>query len=164
MIGAAGGLGHQFGQGGRQQRGTAACASRDHRTGQGRIDLTGGSVAIDFATHATGLALTATTGDIVSTGNLDGNLGAGDTVLDAAGNIAVALITNDGAITMDAGGDIGFAEVFSRDGSIAITAGGSITGSNVVADDSFGIGGIDSVTLVAGGDVTLDNSSNVFNT
>ncbi|TMM50342.1 hypothetical protein [Qipengyuania marisflavi] len=129
----------------------------------GLATITGASVVLDQATFSSGLSVTATAGDITGTGNLNGNLAAGYAALSATGDIAIGSVSNDGAITLDAGGSASFAELYSRDGSIAVNAGGDITGSTVVADDSFGTGGIDSVTLTAGGDVTLDQTITVFN-
>ncbi|MEP4604867.1 MAG: hypothetical protein ABJZ89_07815 [Parasphingorhabdus sp.] len=151
----------------------ATLASVGTATSLQETDLTGGSVILGNA-DVRDLTLTANTGDITATGTYDitndlrlnalaGNIDATGTFtignnidLDATlGNIAFDSLRASSVFNVDAGGDVTFVDTLGNDGLITINAGGNISGGNV----SGGINGIDSgddtVSLTAGGNVTL---------
>ena len=118
----------------------------------GSVTLTGASVALDTASFGDGLAITARSGDLTGTGLYQGT---GAVALQAARGIAIGSVDTLGGITLAAGAEARFVELRSRDGSVGVTATGAIAGSSVAATGSNPAGD-DSVSLTAGGAITLD--------
>ncbi|WP_299328332.1 hypothetical protein [Parasphingopyxis sp.] len=110
----------------------------------------GTSVALGLidVNPANAVAVTATTGDIVS-----GDVAAGNATFNAAGNVTFgdALITS--LLDVNAGGDIAFGAVTARD--TQFMAGGAINGTSILSPTSTG-GIFDRIVLNAGGDIDVD--------
>ena len=125
----------------------------------GVVAITGASVALDAASFGNGLAITARGGGIGGAGLYKGK---GAVALRAARGIGIGSVDTLGGITLEAGAEARFVELRSRDGSVRVTATGAIDGSSVAATGSNPAGD-DSVSLTAGGAITLDGATTVLN-
>lgn len=123
------------------------------------ISVSGASVSLGSATFGGGLALTARTGDVTGTGLYEGT---GSVILQAAQDIAIGSVDTLGAVTLDAARDVRFAELRSTDGNVFARAAGVISGSTVSATGGNGAGE-DTVSLIAGGDLTLTGTVTALN-
>lgn len=125
----------------------------------GQVSLAGSSVALNSASFGAGLTLTARSGGLTGSGLYQG---VGPATLRAAQDIAIGSLDTLGAVSLDAGGGARFAELRSRDGSLAVNAAGAIVGASVAAS-GLDAAGDDSVTLTAGGAITLDPGNGAIN-
>ena len=125
----------------------------------GSVTVAGASVALGAASFGNGLAITARSGDLSGAGLYQGT----DAVaLQAAQGIAIGSVDALGGISLQAGAEARFVELRSRDGSVGVNAAGAILGSSVAATGSNPAGD-DSVSLTAGGAITLDGTTAVLN-
>lgn len=123
------------------------------------ILVRGASIALGAASFGDGLTLTALSGGVTGSGLYRGT---GAVSIDAAQAVSIGSVDTLGAIAIEAGSDASFVELRSRDGSVDVAAAGALTGSTAAAPGGDPAGD-DSVSLTAGGNLTLTGAVRVLN-
>ncbi|MEM7700553.1 MAG: hypothetical protein AAF251_01315 [Pseudomonadota bacterium] len=137
--------------------GTGAIAANGAVT----LDALSGAITtgdIEAASNISAEGASINMGDIRARGSSNGGFDGGVINLDATGDIALGDATSSGNFTINAGGNLDFANIVVRDRSFTSTVGGAVTGGGIRTLARDGTRFSQSVSVNADGDITLSGA------